>query len=116
MPGLTFIKTCLFRLLAVTLLAVSAGLFVLPESSPYSANKTFIKSPVPTADSFALATRGDDKEDIDEDGMMDAQMTTEFSSGLISWVQFGDGEKGKKQPIVKYKQRQTYILHRQMLI
>jgi len=114
MQRLKFIKTCLFRLLAFVLLAVSAGFVVVPESNPYSADKTFVKSHAP--DNFVLVLTADDKEDADEDGAIDVQLSHNFSEEFISLVAFTNGYKPKVKPLSKKKSHQVYIVHRQLLI
>jgi hypothetical protein len=115
MQGVTFLKTCLFRLLAMLLLAVSAGFVVVPDSNPYSADKTFVKQHSP-ADSFVLMLTADDKEDLDEDGTIGVQLAPEFSAEFISLVTFANSCKAKARPIVKMNTSQAYIFHRQLLI
>ena len=112
----TRIKTCLFRLLAIVLLAISAGFVVLPESNIYSIDKTFVKSHTPAADNFALMFTADDKEDIDEDGAMDIQLSADFSTALTAFVTIAEGSKIKVRPIAKMNHHQVYIFHRQLLI
>ena len=114
MQGLTFIKTCLFRSLAFVLLAVSAG-FVMPDSNPYSADKTFVKAHAP-ADNFVLLLTADDKEDIDEDGAMDVQLSHDFSAELVLHIAYADGCKTNMRPLSKLNNHQAYIFHRQLLI
>jgi len=114
MQGLTLIKTCLFRSLAIILLAVSAG-FVMPDSNPYSADKTFVKAHAP-ADNFVLLLTADDKEDIDEDGAMDVQLSHDFFSELVLLVAYVDGCKANVKPLSKMSNHQAYIFHRQLLI
>jgi len=115
MQGLTFIKTYLFRLLALVLLAVSAGLVVVPESNSYSADRTIVKSHVPT-ESFVLVLTEDDKEDIDEDGAIYVPLSPEFSTELVTLVAFlGDGTISTK-PFSKVSNLDAYIFHRQLLI
>jgi len=109
-----FIKTCLFRLLAFVLLAVSAGFVVASESNPYSADKTFVKTHVPN--NFVLVLTVDDKDDLDEDGTLDVQLPCDFSREFISLVAFTDGYKIEVKPLSKNKNRQFYIVHRQLLI
>jgi len=114
MQGLTFIKTCLFRSLAIVLLAVSAG-FVIPDSNLYSANKTFVKAHTP-ADNFVLLLTADDKEDIDEDGAIGVQLSHDFSAELVLLVAYADGCKANVKPLSKRSNHQAYIFHRQLLI
>jgi hypothetical protein len=116
MQGRTLMQTCLFRLLAVVLLAISAGFVVLPESNPYSADKTFVKSHAPATDSFASMLRADDKEDVDEDQAMDVQLLADFSTEFISLVGCEEYCKIKVRPIGKMNYHQAYIRHRQLLI
>lgn len=116
MQGLTFIKTCLFRLLAAVLLAVSAGFVILPESNVYSFDKTFIKSHAPLADNYMLVLAADDKEDLDEDGSIDIQLSPVHFSGSMQFVSFDKGDKAKVSPLTKMKSNRVYILHRQLLI
>ena len=116
MPGRTLIKTSLFRLLAIILLAISAGFVILPESNLYSVDKTFVKSHTPVADNLAWVLAADDKEDIDEDGAVDVQLSSEFSAELISFVSFTDGSKANTRPKVKTKNHHVYLFHRQLLI
>jgi hypothetical protein len=114
MQGLTLIKNCLFRFLAFVLLAVSAGFVVLPESNPYSIDKTFVKSHAP--DNFVLVLTADDKEDRDEDGTIDIQLSPDFSVEFISLVSFTDSCKSNIRPSLKKKSYQAYIVYRQLLI
>ena len=112
----TLIKTCLFRLLAIILLAISVGFVVLPEFNLYFVDKTFVKSHTPATDNFALMLTADDKEDIDEDGAMDIQLSADFSTTLTAFVTFVEGSKIKVRPITKMNNHQVYIFHRQLLI
>ena len=112
----TVIQTCLFRLLATALLVISAGFVVLPESNPYSADKTFVKSHTPAADNFASILRADDKEDRNEDQAFDVQLTTDFSAEFTAMVGHLEDCKIKARPIGKMYYDLTYILHRQLLI
>ena len=115
MQGLTFIKNCLFRLLAFVLLAVSAGFVVVPESNPYSADKTFVKSHAP-ADNFVLVLTADDKEDRDEDSAVDVQLSPDFSVEFVSLIAFTDGCNSNVKPLSKKVCHQVYIVHQQLLI
>lgn len=115
MQQLKFIKTSLFRLSAFVLLAVSVGFVVVPESNPYSPDKTFVKSHA-LADNFVLVLTADDKEDRDEDGAMDVQLSPDFSAEFISLVSFTDACKSNVKPVSKKISRQGYIFHRQLLI
>jgi hypothetical protein len=116
MQRLTFIKTCLFRLLAIILLAVSAGFVILPESSIYSSDRTFIKSHAPLADNYMLVLTSDDKEDLDEDGSVDIQFSPLLFNGSMDFVSFDESDKARVKPLTKMKLNQAYILHRQLLI
>jgi hypothetical protein len=111
-----YIKTYLFRFLAFVLLALSIGFVVVPESNFFSVDKTFVKAHAPTADSFGALLKADDKEDLDEDGAVDVQLSHNFSVELISWVAFSDGYKIQTKPLSKKNTHQVYLVHRQLLI
>jgi len=116
MQGLALIKTYLFRFLAFVLLALSAGFIVVPESNPFSADKTFVKAHAPTADSFGALLKADDKEDMDEDGALDVQLSHDFSAEFISSVAHTDEYKIQTRPLSKKNSYQVYLVHRQLLI
>ncbi|HEV8512131.1 MAG TPA: hypothetical protein VGQ59_02580 [Cyclobacteriaceae bacterium] len=116
MRRLAYIKTYLFRFLAIVLLALSAGFIVAPESNPYSTDKTFVKAHAPTADNFGAFLKADDKEDMDEDGTLGVQLSHDFSVELISWVAFTDDYKIQAKPLSKRNSQQFYLVHRQLLI
>lgn len=116
MQGLAYIKTYLFRFLAIVLLALSVGFVVAPESNPFSANKTFVKAHAPTADSFGVLLKADDKEDMDEDGALDVHFFHDFSVELISSVAFTQDYKIQAGPLSKKNNQQVYLFHRQLLI
>jgi|GEM_PF-3143826 len=112
----TLTKTSFFRLLTIALLAMSAGFVVLPESNLYSVDKTFVKSHVPAADNFALILTADDKEDMEEDGTVDAQFSADFFAEFVSFVIFLDRCDANGRPTAKMNNHPTFIFHRQLLI
>jgi hypothetical protein len=116
MQGFAYIKTYLLRFLALILLVLSAGFVVAPESSLFSADKTFVKAHAPTADSFIVLLKADDKEDVDEDGAMDVQLSHDLPIEFISWMVFADDYKIKAKPLSKKSIHQVYLVHRQLLI
>jgi hypothetical protein len=58
----------------------------------------------------------DDKEDIDEDGAMDIQLSADFSTALTAFVTIAEGGKIKVRPVAKMNHQLVYIYHRQLLI
>jgi len=59
------------------------GFVLLPDSGTYSADTTFIKSHVPSADNYYFSILSDDKEDTDEDGSVDIQISSWLPTGLF---------------------------------
>jgi len=116
MHRLIFTKTRIFRVIGLILLAVMTWAVLIPESNAYSVDKTYIKSHTPSADNFALVLAADDKEDNDEDGTMDFQLSPDFSIELISLATFSGAGKIRISPMSKMKDCQVYIFHRQLLI
>lgn len=98
------------------LLAVMAWAVLTPEANVYSFDKTFIKSHTPATDSFALALTADDKEDNDEDGTVDIQLSPALSVEWISLATFSRACKIKGIPLSKKNDHQVYIFHRQLRI
>jgi hypothetical protein len=109
-------KTRVLPAIAFILLAVMAWAVLIPESNVYSVDKTFIKSHTPANDNFALVLTADDKEDNDEDGTMDLQLSPDFSIELISLATFSRVCKIKVSPMSKMNDHQVYIFHRQLLL
>jgi hypothetical protein len=116
MPRLALIKALFFRLAACVLLAVSVGFVVVPEPTVYSTGRTFIKSHIPSADSYMLVLNSDDREDLDEDGYIDVQVSPLYFEGLITFVSFGNDKTLTKPTERVNNVRETYIIHRQLLI
>jgi hypothetical protein len=110
-----FIKTCLFRSLAIFLLALSTGFVIVPDSNPFSADKTFVKAHAPS-DNFVISIKGDDKEDLDEDGVIQVHLSSDFSMEFISWVTLTDDYKPQVKPLAKKYRHHVYLVHRQFLI
>ena len=110
------IKSHVSRLTAVVLLAVSAGFIILPDSSTYSTGETFIKSHAPVSDNYPGIVAADDKEDIDEDGAIDFQISINYPSEFDSYI-LVDGTYRHKAGLSSVKlPTQFYLVNRQLLI
>ena len=92
-----------------------AGVLV-SESNVYSAGRTFIKSHAHASDNYMLVLTSDDKEDLDEDGSVDIEVSPDFLMWVTSVVSSGENTKAMTKPLVKMNACQAYIFHRQLLI
>jgi hypothetical protein len=113
MQGLDFLKTIFFRLLATVLLTLCTGLVFVPESSTFSADKTFVKAHAP-ADNFVI--KADDREGVDEDRAIDVQSSADFSTEGSPWVAFGIVYRIGARPLPKLINQPVYLVHRKLQI
>jgi hypothetical protein len=116
MQGRTFLKTYLFRGVAILLLAVTAGIVILPESDIYADGKTFVKSPAPVKDNFALAFTADDIEDADDEGSTDTPISPALEAGTVAFISWAEGPKPLLKSWKKKRAYQVYLFHQQLLI